>query len=641
MPTLIFGLLGAPLAAGLLLLVARGRARTAVVSTAAAVMIALALLSVARFGGDDLYFGLPSARLAGPVLLAAEAAITLFLVAVSVMHRRVLAPILALIQLAAMLTMELGGAHVELDPGRAFRVDRLAMVLLVIAAVIGPLICVQALGYMRDYHRHYPRIKGSQPVFFSLLFVFLSAMVGLVVSNHLPLLFFFWEATTLCSFLLIGYTRTPDTIGYAFDALNMNLVGGLGFALAMVWLSRTSGGLDLARLAASPAGAAILPAVALLALSGLTKSAQMPFSSWLLGAMYAPTPTSALLHSSTMVKAGVFLLLRLSPAMAGTVVGRSVTLIGLGTFLFASLVAMTEKNVKRVLAFSTIGNLGLVVGCAGVGMPEALWVGVMIVIFHAVAKSLLFLVAGTLENRLYSKDLETFDHLIARLPRVSALALTGIAGMFLAPFGVVLAKWSALRAFLAVPGWLGAVSLLLLAFGSSCTIFYWSKLLLKILSLRKIDDDELAVEARVSAAEWLSEATHAVLVVALAAGVGILSSRVVSPIALAAFSAPQRELFHLGPGLVAVLVLAVLCLPALALWQLRRGRFDLADIYAGGRDADARHEVAAALGEKRQVEQRNYYLEGVIDGPRIFRFATVASALLLAALFILTAMVLA
>jgi hypothetical protein len=93
--------------------------------------------------------------------------------------------------------------------------------------------------------------------------------------------------------------------------------------------------------------------------------------------------------------------------------------------------------------------------------------------------------------------------------------------------------------------------------------------------------------------------------------------------------------------LVAVLVLAVLCLPALALWQLRRGRFDLADIYAGGRDADARHEVAAALGEKRQVEQRNYYLEGVIDGPRIFRFATVASALLLAALFILTAMVLA
>jgi ech hydrogenase subunit A len=636
MTSIVFALIALPFAAAALLLVVGGaRLRAVVVAVAAAAMIAGALLAVASFGGDDVFFGLPGARLPGAALLAAEAALALFIIGVSLRRRRLLAPALALVQLGAMLWLELAG-HAEIEPDRLFRVDRLALVLVVIAGVVGPLICVHALGYMRDYHRHYPRIAGRPPVFFFLLFLFLSAMVGLVTANHLPLLFFFWEVTTLCSFLLIGYTRTDDAVGHAFDALNVNLLGGAGFALAMVWLARAGAGLDLAKLCAAPGGAAILPALALLALAGLTKSAQMPFSSWLLGAMYAPTPTSALLHSSTMVKAGVFLLLRLSPAMAGSVVGTTVTIIGLGTFFFASLVATTEQNAKRVLALSTIGNLGLVVGCAGVGTPEALWVGVMVVIFHAVAKSLLFLVVGTLENRLYTKDVEAFDHLISRLPRVSALALTGIAGMFLAPFGVVIAKWSALRAFLVVPGWLGALSLLLLAFGSSCTIFYWAKLLLKIVSVRAVDDEERALEERVPVAEWLAETAHAVLVVALAAGVGLLSAQVVSPIALGAFGASPRVLFHLGPGLVAVLVAAVLALPVLALWQRWRGKFDLADIYSGGRHADAHHEIAAALGGQRLVAQRNYYLEGVIDGPRLYRWATIACALLLAALFVLS-----
>ena len=192
-------------------------------------------------------------------------------------------------------------------------------------------------------------------------------MFGLVTANHLPLMLVFWEVTTLCSFLLIGYTRTGETIGYAFRALNMNLFGGLGFSLAIVLLAAQPDGLDLARLTAGPAGAALLPAIALLALAGITKSAQLPFSSWLLGAMYAPSPTSALLHSSTMVKAGVFLLLRLSPAMAGSAVGNLVAFTGLLTFLFVSFVATTEQNTKKVLAYSTIGSLGLIVGCAGVG----------------------------------------------------------------------------------------------------------------------------------------------------------------------------------------------------------------------------------------------------------------------------------
>jgi hypothetical protein len=155
---------------------------------------------------------------------------------------------------------------------------------------------------------------------------------------------------------------------------------------------------------------------------------------------------------------------------------------------------VTEQNTKKVLAYSTIGSLGLIVGCAGIGTPELAWVGVMIIIFHALAKGLLFLVVGTIENRLYTKDMENFDTLISRLPRVSVLALAGIAGMFIAPFGIVVAKWAAIKAFLLVPGGQGAVMILIMAFGSSLTLFYWGKLLIKVLSMRSISDYERSIE---------------------------------------------------------------------------------------------------------------------------------------------------
>ena len=115
-------------------------------------------------------------------------------------------------------------------------------------------------------------------------------MFGLVVSNDLPMMSVFWEITTLCSFLLIGYTRTEETIGYAFDALNMNLLGGLGFSVAMLLLAGQPDGMDLARLTAGPAGAALLPAIALLCLAGITKSAQMPFSPLAAGRDVRPLP---------------------------------------------------------------------------------------------------------------------------------------------------------------------------------------------------------------------------------------------------------------------------------------------------------------------------------------------------------------
>jgi ech hydrogenase subunit A len=486
---------------------------------------------------------------------------------------------------------------------------------------------------MRDYHRASPMTRGRRNVFFSLLFVFLTGMFGLVTSNYLPMMLVFWEITTLCSFLLIGYTRTEETIGYAFKALNMNLLGGLGFGLAIALLSNQPNGLDLAKLTAGPVSGVLLAAVALLAFAGITKSAQMPFSSWLIGAMYAPSPTSALLHSSTMVKAGVFLLLRLSPAMSGSTVGYLVTFVGLVTFLMVSLVAVTEQNTKKVLAYSTIGSLGLIVGCAGIGTPELAWVGVMIIIFHALAKGLMFLIVGTIENRLYTKDMENFDTLISRLPRVSVLALAGIAGMFIAPFGIVVAKWAAIKAFLLVPGGQGAVMIVIMAFGSSLTLFYWGKLLIKVLSMRSITDYELSIEKRISRYEWLTEGALAVGVIAVTASIGLISDKVVGPYALSAFAGGPRTLPVIDPTMLVVMLAAVLFLPLVAVWASRR-RFDEGDFYTSGRSANAAHSMGAALGGSRSVTLRNYYLDGVINGALMFRVGTFACAWILGAMVV-------
>ncbi len=636
MSELVVLLIGVPLVVGgILLVTTQSGLRELIVLFACAVVAALAIVTaVASWDGGSMFFGLPGGVDPSLAVLGMELVIGALIIGIALQYRRWLALVLVAPQLIIALWLQLGGGHPAIDPQRLFWFDGLSMVMVLIVGLVGTLICVHALSYMRDYQRSYPLTRGRRTSFFGLLFVFLSAMFGLVTANDLPLLLVFWEVTTLCSFLLIGYTRTPETIGYAFRALHMNLLGGLAFSVAILVLAGEPDGLDLARVTGGPVGAAVLPAIALLALAGLTKSAQMPFSSWLIGAMYAPTPTSALLHSSTMVKAGVFLLLRLSPAMQGTELGTAVAFVGMLTFLFVSAVAVTERNTKKVLAYSTLGNLGLVVGCAGIGGPDLVWVGVMIIIFHAVAKGLLFLVVGTIENRLYTKDIEHFDGLLARMPRVSALALTGVAGMFIAPFGIVIAKWAAIEAFLDVPGLAGALFVVILAFGSSLTIYYWTKLLLKILGTLAIPAEEQAIEGRVGRLEWFAETALALGVMVIAATLGILSDRIVGPYASGAFSGQAADFVRLQPQVAALLMVAVLSLPLLALWAARQ-RYDLADFYASGRSADARHVMGGALGTTRAVTLRNPYLEGVIDGALVFRAGTLIGALMLAAMLVL------
>ena len=197
----------------------------------------------------------------------------------------------------------------------------------------------------------------------------------------------------------------------------MNLLGGLAFAGALIWLASTGGGMELDKLIATGGIIALVPAV-LISFAGITKSAQFPFSSWLVGAMIAPTPVSALLHSSTMVKAGVYVMVRFAPVLQGTTPGYMIALVGGFTFLLASAIAISQSNAKKVLAYSTIANLGLIVACAGIGTYEAIWAAILLIIFHAVSKSLLFLCVGTVEHQIGSRDIEDMNGLITRMPKV-------------------------------------------------------------------------------------------------------------------------------------------------------------------------------------------------------------------------------
>ena len=614
---LVAFLICCPLAFALALLAAPGlRVRNFLVR-AGALLTGAGAVACAAAGGAGVHFFRGEIPGLETFFFAASLALAVVVLGYSVKYRRPLAGLLALAQAGLTLYFELACAP-GVAAGNAFYADKFSMLMALIIGVLGPLICVYALGYMRDFHRHYPRLPDRRNFFFFLLFVFLSAMFGVVFSNHLGHMLFFWEITTVCSFMLIGHTRTKEAVNNAFRALVMNLSGGLAFALALIWLARHGGVIELDKMLALR-GAALLPA-ALLCYAAITKAAQFPFSSWLLGAMVAPTPTSALLHSSTMVKAGVFLVLKMSPVISGTAVGNAVALIGAGTFLAASIINITEPNVKKVLAYSTVANLGLIVACGGVGGPAAVWIGLVLIVFHAVSKSLLFLVVGTVENRFYTKDMENYDNLIVKMPVTALLFVCGIAGMFVAPFGVVVSKWAAIEAFLNIHSAFGGLLVIMLAYGSGATVFYWSKLLGKILSMRDQPGIEKKREATIGNDEWTAEWSHALLSLAVCAGLPLLSAWLVEPYLLAQYGG-GGGLGAFNYGVIIFLLFLLVALPALAYALHRRADYRLADTYVCGRQMDSHLLVGGAMGSWREITLKNYYLDGFFNSAAILRYS--------------------
>lgn len=617
-----------PLLTGITLLFVRNdRVRGVLVRLSALLLIVASLLITVRYFDSGLELALHHEWI-NYGMVVVELAIAVVIIILSIRHKVYLPILLILIQTPLINWYEFSHAH-EVEVHADLVIDRLSLIMILITGVIGSLICVYAHKYMKDYHHHHPEVKDRRPFFFFVLFVFLSAMFGIVVSNNLLWMYFFWEITTLCSFLLIGYTQQKIAVRNAFKALVMNLLGGFGFAAAIMYLGYAVGTQELNQLPVlAQSGMELLIPAVLLAIAGLTKSAQMPFSGWLLGAMVAPTPSSALLHSSTMVKAGVYLLIRIAPMLGYNVAGILVMMVGGITFFLASLMAITQSDGKKVLAYSTVSNLGLIVACAGIGSYESIWAGIMLIIFHAIAKSLMFLSVGTVEHSMGSRDIEDMHGLIIKLPALALMMVIGIAGMFLAPFGMLISKWAALKAFIDSDN---ILVVMVLAYGSAATLFYWTKWLGKLVAvLNKYE----RVPYKLTFDEWVSLGTHAVLTVAVCFVFPLIGSQFIEPYLNTQFAEQLGAVISSGNLNIMSMMLGMILLIPLGLVVFVTLKEDrIVTSYMGGINTGDNRYFVDSLGHKKRLYLSNWYMEKYFSEARLNAIGMITTSAVIVVIF--------
>ncbi len=313
------------------------------------------------------------------------------------------------------------------------RGDGFSLTFALVVSGIGVLVTLYASAYLGKEERH-----GR---FYTYLLLFGGAMLGLVLADNLVALFAFWELTSISSFLLIGFWdfRKASQDG-ALKAFVITAVGGLALLAGVILLSLGGGSLNLSTLdvEALRSSSYFWPAVVLLLVAAFTKSAQLPFHLWLPTAMEAPTPVSAYLHSATMVKAGVFLVAKFGFLWADTPVMSVILYVGLATMFWGSYLAIRQSDLKALLAYSTVSQLGLMMALYGAGHPFA---ATAHLINHAAFKACLFMVVGIIDHETGSRDITKLSGLRRKLPLTCLLAVPAALSMAgLPPLGGFISK---------------------------------------------------------------------------------------------------------------------------------------------------------------------------------------------------------
>ncbi len=339
-----------------------------------------------------------------------------------------------------------------------FRLDGLSLLFGVIISGVGAAVAL--------YTHHYLENDERQGYFYLALFAFMASMLGLVWADNLLTLFVFWEGTSVTSYLLIGYThRSAIARGGARNAFIVTAAGGLALLAGLILLGQESGSYTISEIVTRPGltELELYPAILVLILLGaFTKSAQFPFHWWLPGAMAAPTPASAYLHSATMVKAGIYLLARLHPALSEHPMWLwSLLIFGGITMLIGAITAVRHWDMKALLAYATVSQLGVLTTLLAFRSEAALLAVVVGILAHALYKGPLFLVAGIVDHATGSRDLRKLAGLRQSLPVTSAVAIIAALSMAGLPplFGFV-AKEALLETFFksaehgAVAGWI-------------------------------------------------------------------------------------------------------------------------------------------------------------------------------------------
>jgi len=316
----------------------------------------------------------------------------------------------------------------------SFYLDGLALLFVLLITGIGAVVVLYSSAYLKN-HRYLGR-------FYAYLLGFMASMLGVVLSDNVITLFIFWELTSLSSYLLIGFDHEREASrSAALQALLVTGFGGLALLAGLLLLGKIGGSFSLFELLGATdsirSHPLYLPIFALIAVGALTKSAQFPFHFWLPNAMEAPAPVSTYLHSATMVKAGIYLLARLSPIMGHTVAWQ-VTLVVAGavTMLVGGGLAMRQTDLKRILAYSTVSILGALVFLLGIGTRAAVEAAMSYLIIHAIYKAALFLVAGIVDHETGTRDTTQLSGLRKVMPvtavaaALAALSMAGLPPLF-------------------------------------------------------------------------------------------------------------------------------------------------------------------------------------------------------------------
>lgn len=439
---------------------------------------ALFILSVVSFSlfnaVDVMTFHLPQSI--NTAIVVADIVLLLFFLYQGKLFHHPKVMILAAVQLALYgyiesIAPEAGSSEILVN-------DLSAFMFLIINGV-GGIILLYSIKYMEDE----PTTPLNKRLFIGGMSIFLSVMNLIVIANSILLFFFLFEMTTLASYLLISFRNDEVSRANALKALWMNQIGGvvilLGALIAIIGFKSVMFDTLL-----QSSGGMILLAVALLSMAALVKGASIPFEGWLLGAMVAPTPVSAMLHSATMVKIAPYLILKLAPALAMSAVGGLISIIGALVFVAASYLALSRSVLKEILGYSTVALLGLMMALAAVGSEESMNLAMALMLFHALSKALLFLSAGVLERLHHAKDIEDMKGMVTRSPKTVGFILFGFVSLTLPPFGLFMGKLFAISSVASLlkehPS--NLILLLSLVVGSALMVLLYFKVASALLS---------------------------------------------------------------------------------------------------------------------------------------------------------------
>lgn len=629
MNLLIFSLIIVPIIFAALFLLSENKSYYKILSYLLCAFGTMASIVLALNGPVTIEISGSSFSIVEGIITLIEILVILFLFFVSRKYKRNGVFLLTFIQaLSFIYTMFSMKKHTEVS----LNIDSFSIIMLLLINIIGTLILIFANGYITEYE-HHRHMKSKQKLFYFTISIFLSAMNGLVMSDALAWIYFFWEITTLASFILISYNGDEEAYISGFKALFINLIGGIAFSAGNILFQNELHITSLSGITAygKLSGVFIVP-VFLLCIAGFAKSAQMPFQSWLLGAMVAPTPVSALLHSSTMVKAGVYLIVKLSPAYAGTTLGTAIALYGGVTFLLCSAIAVTQRNAKRILAYSTIANLGLIICSAGMGSSLGIAAAIILIVFHAVSKALLFLCTGQIEHTIGSRDVEDMSGLIEKAPTLAKITAFGIISMILPPFGVLVTKLISIEAAANNP-----FVAILLVLGSALTTLYYIKWLGSILTRSNFKVDSMPQkDFNIYMPLWLLSGLVVISSIFVAPLYKLFVSpeiKVLFPKAMEALKITRTNLIsdigNLNNDLVFI-ALGLIILIAVLVRGTLVNKTTRKNIYmCGENNAEDENMFRAPDGTQERSVVSNYYLTRILDEDLITKLGTIVSIALI------------